>query len=274
MSPPSKRRLQLGCVNKKRLSTSLLSNQLNNTSSTEESDMEIDNYDDEESSNSKENFTIGHIADLFELCRAQCPLKYLSVLLYMSLRRFGITWNDCDDFLRDIGSLKAQTAHKWFQTFVSGDLDEFQAENRGGKHNAEFYDYFPEIENEAKQFTLEKCSQKSADFTATDLANFVDAKYYEMTKLTKNPDDVLIRSVSSCRLDLRGWGARFKENSQRPYFEGHERSDVVKHRQQFIDYFLDRKDHYYQVSNDDKPVWIPPTQNPPCILLCESSFRS
>ncbi|CAF1103567.1 unnamed protein product [Didymodactylos carnosus] len=170
--------------------------------------MEIDDF--------KEKFTMDDIADLFELCKAQCPLKYLSVLLYMSLRRFGVTWNDCDDFIDDTEALKARTAHKWSDIFVSGDLDEFQGENCGGKRNAEFYDYFPEIENDAKQFTLERCSQKSANFTAIDLANFINAKYYEMTNLTKNADNVLIRSVSSCRLDLRRWSAGFKENCQWP----------------------------------------------------------
>ncbi len=172
------------------------------------------------------------------------------------------------------GSWQLRLTHKWSQIFVSGDFGEFQGENRGGKHNAEFYDYFPEIENDAKQFTLGRCSQKSADFTAVDLANFIDAKDYEIANITKNADDVLIRSVSSCRFDLRRWGARFKENSQRPYFEGHERSDVIGHRQQFIDYFLDRKDYYYRVSNDDKPVWTLPTQNPPCILLCKCCFQN
>lgn len=216
-----------------------------------------------------EKIAVGDIADLFELCRAQCPLKYLSVLLYMSLKRVGVNWKDCDTFLHDIGSLKARTAHKWSEIFVSGDFDEFQGENRGGKHNAELYDYFPGIENAAKQFILKRGSQKSADFTAIDLANFINAKYYEMANLTKNADDVLIRSVSSCRLDLRRWGARFKRNTQRPYFEGHERSDVVEHRQQFINYFLDRKDYYYRVSNDEKSVWTLPIQNPPCILLCK-----
>jgi hypothetical protein len=65
------------------------------------------------------------------------------------------------------------------------------------------------------------------------MANFIDAKYYEMANLTKNAHDVFIRSASSCRLDLRHWGTRFEDNTQWPYFEGHERSDVIEHRQQF-----------------------------------------
>ncbi len=79
MVPPSKRRLHLSAFNKKRLSTGHLNNEINNKSSDEESDMEIDDFNDEEPSNFKEKFTIGNIADLFELCRAQCPLKYLTM---------------------------------------------------------------------------------------------------------------------------------------------------------------------------------------------------
>ena len=44
--------------------------------------------------------------------------------------------------------------------FISGDLEEFQGENSGGKHTAEFYDYFPELEDAARQYTHEQCSQK------------------------------------------------------------------------------------------------------------------
>ena len=50
--------------------------------------------------------------------------------------------------------------------FISGDLEEFQGENSGGKHTAEFYDYFPELEDAVREYTLEQCSRKSADFTA------------------------------------------------------------------------------------------------------------
>jgi hypothetical protein len=53
--------------------------------------MESNDFDDEEPSNFNEKITIGDFADLFELCRTQCPLKYLSVLVYMSLKRFGVS---------------------------------------------------------------------------------------------------------------------------------------------------------------------------------------
>jgi hypothetical protein len=84
-----------------------------------------------------------------------------------------------------------------------------------------------------------------------------------------DPDSPLIRSVASCRLDLRRWGAKFNPNSQRPYFEGHERMDVVEHRREFIKHFLDRREFYYTISDGDSPKWIVPTKSDPCFLPCK-----
>jgi hypothetical protein len=57
-------------------------------------------------------------------------------------------------------------------------------------------------------------------------------------------DDRSIRSDDSCRLDLRRWRGSFDQNSQSPYFEGHERRDVVKQREEFTSYFINRINHY------------------------------
>jgi hypothetical protein len=81
--------------------------------------------------------------------------------------------------------LSAQTAHKWTDVFISGDLDEFQGENRGGRYIAEFYDYFPDLEEAAREYTLERCLRKSADFTVMDLAKFIDEEYYKTTNTEK-----------------------------------------------------------------------------------------
>jgi hypothetical protein len=117
----------------------------------------------------------------------------------MSLRHFGLTHDVCDDFLRHIGSYKSRTSQKWSKIFVSGDFEEFTSEHRGGKHSSEFWDYFPEIEDQAKAYTLERCSQKAANFTSSDLANFIDQKYYETTDTIKEKDSELIRSEASVR---------------------------------------------------------------------------
>ncbi|CAF4219816.1 unnamed protein product [Rotaria sordida] len=185
----------------------------------------------------------------------------------MSLRYFKIKWEHIDDYLKRIGFMTAQTSHKWATIFINGDYEEFSNDLRGGKQTDSFYDMFPEIEADAKAFVVQACSRKSADFKAIDLAQFIDEKYYEVTGAKKQSDDDLIRSESSCRLDLRRWGAKFEANSQRPYFEEHERDDVVKHRNAFINYFIAHKDFYYTITNGETSMWKIPTHNPPRILI-------
>ncbi|CAF4565244.1 unnamed protein product, partial [Rotaria socialis] len=94
-------------------------------------------------------------------------------------------------------------------------------EGRGGNgnHHEIFYNIFPKLETDAKVFTIESCSRKSTDFTGTDFANYVHAKFYEITQ-TEKLNDVLVRSEDSCRIDLLRLGAQFQPNIQSPYFEG------------------------------------------------------
>ncbi|CAF2788322.1 unnamed protein product [Rotaria sp. Silwood2] len=80
-----------------------------------------------------------------------------------------------------MGFISAQTSHKWATVFIKGDYEEFSHDLRGGKHADSFYDTFPEIEADAKAFVVQVWSQKSADFKAIDLAQFIDEKYYELT---------------------------------------------------------------------------------------------
>ena len=215
----------------------------------------------------KSRLDLFNIGDLFEICKLECGSRKLSVLVYMILRYFDQTWRNIDCFLQSIGGCKCQVAHEWTEIFLNGDLGTFEIEKRGGKHADGFYDFFPELENEAKAFVVESCAKKSAAFTTLDLAKYIDRRYYEITGTPKT-DDALVRSPESCRLDLRHWGAKFQPNSQRPYFEGHERDDVVKHRDEFVSYFLARKDKYYTISDEEKPTWHIPKQNP-CVLICE-----
>ena len=76
------------------------------------------------------------------------------------------------------------------------------------------------------------------------LPQFIDRKFYELTGTQKKSSDDLIRSERSCRLDLRRWGAKFEANTQRPYFESHEREDVIKHRNEFINYVFSTTSRY------------------------------
>ncbi|CAM4845696.1 unnamed protein product [Rotaria magnacalcarata] len=80
-------------------------------------------------------------------------------------------------------------------------------------------------------------------------------------------DQRLVRSVESCKLDLRRFGAKFTANSSRPYFLGHERENVVKHRKEFVKYLIEREQHFYMITNDTVPQWKTPITTP-TILLC------
>jgi len=73
---------------------------------------------------------------------------------------------------------------------------------------------------------------------------------------------------------------RWEKNTNRPYFEGHERDDVVVKRIEFIDYFQKNKDLYYYPhcpDNNDKKVidWNIPTRHKRILISHdESTFRS
>ena len=106
-----------------------------------------------------EKILLTDIGDLAEMCKSKCGTKYLSTLLYMSLRYFNIKWEDVDEYLKSIGFMTAQTSHKWATVFIKGDYEEFSNDLRGGKQTDSFYDTFPEIEVDAKTFVVQACSQ-------------------------------------------------------------------------------------------------------------------
>lgn len=64
-----------------------------------------DTEDEQQPMNFTDRITADNIGDLFELCKSKCPVKYLSVLIYATLRSFGHSWKNCDTFLRTIGEL-------------------------------------------------------------------------------------------------------------------------------------------------------------------------
>jgi hypothetical protein len=210
---------------------------------------------------------LNHIGDLFQMCIHQCNLQKLSTFIYMVLRHFNFTWRDIDGFMSDVGAMRCITANKWAEIFVNGDLDEFLKDERGGKRGDSFFDLYPELEVDAKLFVADACSRKSADFRSIDLANYIDSSYYKLTNRTKCQNE-LIRSEKMCRWDLRRWGYRFDLNTQRPYYKGHDRADVLAYREKFLDYFLSKKHHYYLVGAGDHPDWCIPTQQPR-ILICK-----
>ena len=185
----------------------------------------------------------------------------------MTLRRFGHSWRDIDVYLCEIGAMTSKTAHKWSNIFIDEDLDAFTAEERGGTQTDSFWDRYPDLEIEANRFVVEQCSKRESSFTAEVLAKFIDVRFHEITGVSKT-DATFVRSLNSCRLDLRRFGAKYTNNKSRPYFLGHEREAVVNHRQDFVSYFTRHQEHFYSLTDGDFPQWMKPTKSP-CILICK-----
>ena len=262
MPKPNRRKSRL-----QSLLTRRWSNTRSETSETSSDEYQMDTDDEESSFN--ESFSLADIGDLAEMCKEICGIKYTSVLLYSVLRSFNVKWENIDEFFKSIGYMTAQASHKWASTFIKGDFEEFSADLRGGKQIDSFYDIFLDIEVDARAFAVAACLQKSAEFKAMHLAQFIDKKFYESTETQKKPSDDLIIPERSCRLDLRRWGAKFEAKTQRSYFQGHEREDLIKHRNEFIKYFLQHQDSYYKITGGETPMWRVPTKNPRRILICE-----
>ncbi|CAF1349103.1 unnamed protein product [Rotaria sordida] len=154
-----------------------------NKSVSEEEEITQDNDDDIEFIHFANKIKINDIGDLFGLIKDKIGLKIVTVLLYMTLRHFGISWIKYDDFLKKIGALTTKTANKWTNIFLSGSFDEFISEGR------------------AKNYSVQRCTAKAADFDAFELAKFIDEQFYMITDIKKDPNNSLIRSVQSCLHD-------------------------------------------------------------------------
>ena len=67
---------------------------------------------------------------------------------------------------------------------------------------------------------------------------------------------------------MHRWGAKWMKNGKRPYFEGHERDDVVHHRTNLISYLKKNQYSFYQQNFKDSINWIPTRGDKPITLIC------
>lgn len=106
------------------------------------------------------------------------------------------------------------------------------------------------------------------------LTNFIDQRYHEILELEKIGDG-LVRSKRMVLQDLKKCGFTFGRNSYHLYYESHERPDIVASRDEFVRYFLDKKDNFYTLTDDEKCEWVLPTEQPFILIFHdESTFRS
>lgn len=181
--------------------------------------------------------------------------------------------------------LSIHRCHIWLESMREDSLLCITNDLRGSYKRNIFYELYPDLELEAKAFALNKMSQKESTFTIKELADFVNERFkqlYQNSNVERNEENELIRSEESIRCDLLRWGAKYDSNKKRPYFEGHERDDVVQSRNSFCSYFIENKNLYYQIERKENIYnWIKPTLSSeirlkPRILIAhdESTYRS
>ncbi|CAF4504576.1 unnamed protein product, partial [Didymodactylos carnosus] len=167
--PKTPRRKKLsqkaGNLEGRRLNESFHSENLESSSSEDETVI-INPDDDTDRIDFKSPTILNDLTDLYTFCQSQLNTRFLTTLLSTSLRYLGHSWRETDAFLKEIDGMTCRTAHKWANILVNGDFDECTKDERGGKRGDSFWDCYPDLELEAKQFTLEECSKKEASFMA------------------------------------------------------------------------------------------------------------
>lgn len=222
------------------------------------------------------DFSPDLINDLIDYCiDIDCNKRILSILIFCILKFFDITNADANRLFQVINCLQVETIIKQLKRFIQLDTQQFVIDGRGGKHEDSFYDVFPYIKIEAKSFVAQETAKTKCSFRISELAKFISKLYYEEELGEEYNDGFYVRSETSCRVDLERWGYNYDNNKKKAYFLGHEREDVIEQREEFINYFINSKDNYYVVSEDEKPEWIKPIEKP-CVLIFhdESTFRS
>lgn len=231
------------------------------------------------------NFTMKEAADLIAIFVDMNPgyssihRRVLSVFVYLLLRLFNIQYEQVRVCLQELGLSDVSRCHVWPETIAEEkDSTVVLKDKRGQRQYNNFYDSYPELEEIVKLFVLDGLKQKNCSFDCGQLAKFVDKEFRSIyatdVKLQNFPDNQLVRSVESCRVDLLRWGAVWDKNKSRPYFEGHERDDNIQHRMEFCQRFSDSKDFYFYPLQQGQRLNHPIRR--PTILLAhdESTFRS
>ena len=144
--------------------------------------------DDVEFFRFNDKMKIDHIGDLFELFKDKISLKLVTIV-YDCFRHFDIKWPKYDELFEKIDS-----------------------HDRDRRHIPSFYDILPDDELSAKSYSIHRCAAKAGNFDAFELVKFIDERFYKSIGIEQDPNNSLIHSVKSCRLDLRRWGARFESS--------------------------------------------------------------
>ncbi len=184
---------------------------------------------------------IDHISLLKEVMMSMYSIQHIakrliSTFIFCLLRFHKNSYKQTQDLLSGIGCNDIRTATHWTNLLLNNRDPFVLLEEKRKNTTDDFYENYPELKKEAMLFAMERMSSKIANFKAKDLSKFINEKFTELYGKVIE-DGVFVRSERSCRRDLLKWGAKFEPNKKRPYFEGHERPDVVRSRNKFVSFF-------------------------------------
>ncbi|CAF1336046.1 unnamed protein product [Rotaria sordida] len=126
-------------------------------------------------------FLLTNIGGLAEMYKSKCDARYLSTLLYMSLRFLDVKWEEIDRFLKNIGFITAQTSQKWTTVFIKGDFEEFSNDLRGGRDRSHMVSDFLAQHPSGLFFELSEDEWKQAVTKYKSLSEDSDVNYLSRT---------------------------------------------------------------------------------------------
>ena len=198
-----------------------------------------------------------HLSHLKELIlsiaeKPHIAKRLISTLIFCLLQMNKIKYKTTKEILHSIGCNDITTTSKWANILRNSDNPLILLEENRNYKADDFYHIYPEIKTEVMVFARKRMKDKIANFKSRELCKFINEAYTNLTGESIE-EGVFLRSERSCRRDLLKWGAKFECNKKRPYFEGHERSDVLEYRKTFIKQFdIKNKDFGYLQKVDDK----------------------
>ena len=197
---------------------------------------------------------VSHIKELI-IATAEKPhiaKRLISTFAFCLLRMNNIKYKKTSEILESIGCCEISVASNWANKLrCNSDKPLLLIEENRKYHGDDFYQIYPEIKAEAMNFARKRMKEKAANFKARDLSKFINSAYTNLTNEIIE-EGVFLRSERSCRRDLLKWGTKFEFNKKRPYFEGHERPDVLEYRKKFIESFdIKIKDFGYIQKRDE-----------------------
>lgn len=215
------------------------------TSVTNAPSVSADQNSDEPDTLSIENLSQVHLNIIMSQLRDQSWTQFherkFAVSVYMMLKLSGVSHAKIDEMMSKFGTLTWRTAHVFCRKIINGDEDCVEDENRGKYKRETIFDVIPELKEDILQYSINKVAEKNSKFTVASLAEYSIKKANEY-KPELDPKPLLSQHFLEKTLACLGfyWG----NNKARPYFQGHEREDVVKTRDNFVRYFSDNSNSY------------------------------